>query len=270
MRFGRVARAIVAAMLGAAILGPGTVVHGAKPVGGDDAYYVHVARRIEQVGRAGGDGAAIDRMLEREFGWRKVAGGGAADGPIALGTPSGSDVVLYRPSIYRNTQAGRYEATASWQWKKCGSLSCWSANYGDALGNDGGPDGFGIVSTVAVNFNSTFFATWTERNALKTYTNPDDFDQYGTGFSEQDRRYHTHDYTWDHGLVMYGFNIRTCVGMKGTPWIFKSRMSHTWGNTGVASMSLAAGAISFSFSNSSSPSKWSIYGPQPLAWYPCG
>jgi hypothetical protein len=262
-------RAIVAAVMAATALAPGPAVEGAPPTSDDAAYYAAVARRIEQVRRARGDSGALDRMLEREFGWVKVAGGGGED-LVALGTPSGSDVTLYKPSVYRNVQAGRYEAVATWQWKKCGVLYCWAANYGDTLGNDGGPDGFGIVSSVGVNFITTYFATFSERGALLTYTNPDDFDQYGAGFSEQDRRYHARDYTWDHGTIMYAFNIKTCSGMKGTPWIFKSRMSHTWGDTGVQSVSVSAGFIGFSFTNGGSTRKWSIYGNQPLHWYPCG
>jgi len=270
MRFGRMGRLVVAAIVAASALGPGTVAHGAPPKSDDAAYYEAVARRIEQVRRADEDSGALDRMLEREFGWVKVAGDDGTDDPEALGTPSGSDVILYKPSVYRNVQAARYEAIATWQWKMCGVLRCWAANYGDTLGNDGGPDGFGIVSTVGVNFVTTFFATYTERGALLTYTNPDEFDQYGSGYSEQDRRYHARDYTWDHGLIMYAFNIKTCSGMKGTPWIFKSRMSHTWGDTGVASVSLSAGVISFTFTNAGSTRKWSIYGNYPLHWYPCG
>jgi hypothetical protein len=264
-------RLVVAAIVAASALGQGAVVHGARPTPDDPAYYEKVTQRIERLRRVGGNSDAVDRMLEREFGWLRVAGGVApGDEPVALGTPSGSDVRLPRPTVYRNVQAGRYEAVATWQWKSCGVLRCWAANYGDVLGNDGGPDGFGIVSNVGVNFNSTFFATYTERGALSTYSNPDDFDQYGAGFSEQDRRYHARDYTWDHGTIVFGFNIRTCTGMKGTPWIFKSRMSHTWGDTGVASISLSAGIIGFGYTNNGSPRKWSIYGPQPLHWYPCG
>lgn len=270
MRFGRMGRVVVAATLAAAALAQGSVVHGAPPDPDDSGYYAAVARRIEQVRRAGGGSGALDRMLEREFGWVKVAGGDDADNLVALGTPSGSDVTLPRPSVYRNVQAARFEALATWQWDLCGGARCWAVNYGDVVGNDGGPDGFGIVSTVGVNFAATFFATYTERGALYTYTNPDEFDQYGTGFSEQDRRYHGRDYSWDHGLIMYGFNIKTCTGMAGTPWIFKSRMSHTWGDTGVASVSLSAGVVSFTFTNAGSTRKWSVYGPSPLHWYPCG
>jgi hypothetical protein len=112
--------------------------------------------------------------------------------------------------------------------------------------------------------------TYTERGALYTYTNPDGLDEYGSGFSEQDRRYYGRDYTWDHGLLMYAFNIRTCSGMKGTQWTFRSRMSHTWGDTGVSSITLGAGVVNFSFSNSSSSNKWQGYSPWPLRWFPCG
>jgi hypothetical protein len=58
--------------------------------------------------------------------------------------------------------------------------------------------------------------------------------------------------------------------MQGTQWTFRSRMSHTWGDTGVVSITLSAGVISFSFSNASSPRKWQAYGPDPLRWFPCG
>lgn len=271
MRFGRMGRAVVTAVMAATTVGSGAIAVGAPPKADDDAaYYSAVARRIEQVRRTGGSGGAIDRMLEREFGWVKVAGGGTGeDDLVALGTPSGSDVTVARPSVYRNTQAGRYEAVGTWQWKTCGSLRCWAANYGDAYGNDGGPDGFGIVSSVLNNPVTSFFATWTERGALLTYTNPDELDGYGAGYSEQDRRFHARDFTWDHGSIMYGFNIRTCAGMKGTPWIFKSRMSHTWGDGAVQSVSLSLGVVDFTFANASS-NKWSIYGNQLLYWYPCG
>jgi hypothetical protein len=47
-------------------------------------------------------------------------------------------------------------------------------------------------------------------------------------------------------------------------------LSHTWGDTGVASVSLSAGVISFTFTNAGSTRKWSIYGNDPLHWYPCG
>lgn len=270
MRLGRMGRLVVAAMVAASVLGQGAVVHGAPPTPDDSAYYEKVTQRIDRVRRAGGNADAVDRMLAREFGWVKVAGGADGGELVPLGTPSGSDVTLPRPTVYRNVQAARFEALATWQWKSCGALQCWAANYGDAVGNDGGQDGFGIVSTIGVNFSSTFFATYTERGALLTYTNPEDFDQYGTGFSEQDRRYHARDYTWDHGTIVFGFNIRTCTGMKGTPWIFKSRMSHTWGDTGVVSITLSAGVIGFTFSDPGSTRKWSVYGPQPLTWYPCG
>jgi len=272
MRFGRMGRAVVTAVMAATTLGSGTIAVGAPPKAGDDstAYYTAVGRRIEQVRRAGGNGGAVDRMLAREFGWVKVAGGTDGDDDlIALGTPSGSDVTINKASVYRNTQQGRYEAVSTWQWKSCGVLRCWAANYGDAYGNDGGPDGFGIVSSVANNPVTSFFATYTERGALLTYTNPDEIDGYGAGYSEQDRRFHARDFTWDHGTIIYGFNIRTCSGMKGTPWIFKSRMSHTWGDASIVSVSLGLGAVNFTFANGS-PNKWSIYGNQLLYWYPCG
>jgi hypothetical protein len=263
-------RLVVAAIIAASALGQGADVHGAPPAPDDSAYYEAVTQRIERIRRAGGSAHAVDRMLEREFGWLRVAGGDDGAELVPLGTPSGSDVTLPKPTVYRNVQAARFEAVATWAWKLCGGVRCWAANYGDVVGNDGGPDGFGIVSTIGVNFNSTFFATYTERGALVTYTNPDDFDQYGAGFSEQDRRYHGRDYSWDHGTIIFGFNIRTCTGMQGTPWIFKSRMSHTWGDTGVASISLSAGIISFGFTNNGSTRKWSVYSPSPLSWYPCG
>jgi hypothetical protein len=271
MRIGRIGRLLVTMTMAATALGSGTVVHGAPPRAGDDAaYYSAVARRIEQVRRAGGNEKVIDRMLEREFGWVKLAGGDdGADDPIALGTPSGSDVTINKASVYRNTQQGRFEAVSTWRWKTCGVLYCWAANYGDAYGNDGGPDGFGIVSSVANNPVTSFFATYTERGALRTYMNPDEIDGFGAGYSEQDRRFHARDFSWDHGTIMYGFNIRTCSGMKGTPWIFKSRMSHTWGDGGLQSVSLGLGVVNFTFANAS-PNKWSIYGNQLLYWYPCG
>jgi hypothetical protein len=209
-------------------------------------------------------------MLEREFGWVKVAGGEGDDGMIALGTPSGSDVSLPTPSVYRNTQAGRFEVIARWQWRLCGGAYCWAVNYGSSYGNDGGPDGFGVVSNIALNPVTTSFATYNNRGTLQTYSNPDVIDDYGSGFSEQDRRYYGREYTWDHGLIMYAFNIRTCAGMAGTQWTFRSRMSHTWGDTGVLSIGLGAGIVNFSFSNSSSPYKWQAYSPTPLRWYPCG
>ena len=272
MRIGRMGRAVVTTALLAATLTPGTVVHGAPPKGFDDqTYHAAVARRIDQVSRSGNQ-AAVDRMLEREFGWVKVAGDDdlTDDGLVALGTPSGSDVSLYKPSLYRNTQLGRYEVVGRWQWKSCGALYCWAANYGDAYGYDGGPDGVGVTSNVGVNFVTSSLVTFTERGAMYVYTNPDELDQYGAGYSEQDRRYHARDFTWDHGTVMFAFNIKTCSGMRGTQWIFRQRMSHTWGDQGVASVSVSAGIVDFSFSSSSSPRKWSVYGNSVLSWYACG
>jgi len=277
MRFGRMGRAVVTAVMAATTLGSGTIAVGAPPKADDDAaYYSAVARRIEHVRRAGGSGGAVDRMLAREFGWQKVAGGedaaddGAPGDPIALGTPTASDVSLPTPSIYRNTQLGRYEVLARWQWNRCGSAYCWAVNYGGTKGNDGGPDGFGVVSNIALNAVTTSFVTYTERGALYRYTNPDVIDDYGSGFSEQDRRYYGRDYSWDHGLIMYGFNIRTCVGMRGTQWTFRSRMSHTWGDTGVSSITLGAGFVSFAFTNAGSTNKWQGYSPTVLRWFPCG
>jgi hypothetical protein len=263
-------RLVVAAMVAASVLGQGTAVRGAPPNPDDSDYYQKVIQRIERVRRAGGSSEAVDRMLEREFGWLRVAGDDDGTELVPLGTPSGSDVNLPRPTIYRNVQAARFEVTASWQWRMCGSAYCWAANYGGAYGSDGGPDGFGVASNIALNSVSTAFATFNNRGAMQTYANPDAFDDYGAGFSEQDRRYYGREYTWDHGLIVYGFNIRTCVGMQGTQWTFRSRMSHTWGDTGVVSITLSAGVIGFSFSNASSSRKWQAYGTDPLRWYPCG
>ena len=168
MRLGMMGRAVVTAALAVTTLGPGTIVHGAPPRSDDDgAYYAAVARRIDQVGRSG-NAAAVDRMLEREFGWVKAAGGEDAPEPVPLGTPSASNVSLPTPTIYRNTQRARYEVLARWQWRNCGSLRCWAANYGNAYGNDGGPDGFGVVSSIAVNPVTTSFVTFNNRGTMQS------------------------------------------------------------------------------------------------------
>ena len=177
---------------------------GAKPALTDAQYYQKILDRIEQIRSAGGSETAIDRMLEKEFGWTKLA---TADGIEAMAAASASDVNIYAPTVFYNNVKARYEAVGSWSWRKCPTAPCWSINYGTSGGNVGGPDAFGIYSSIPVNYKTTAFAIYDEDGDGHSYTNPDDFDTTGVAFREQDtvHVFPWGDFTWDHGTLLMAF-----------------------------------------------------------------
>ena len=245
---------------------------GAKPALTDAQYYQKILDRIEQIRSAGGSETAIDKMLEKEFGWTKLA---TADGIEAMAAASASDVNIYAPTVFYNNVKARYEAVGSWSWRKCPTAPCWSINYGTSGGNVGGPDAFGIYSSIPVNYKTTAFAIYDEDGDGHSYTNPDDFDTTGVAFREQDtvHVFPWGDFTWDHGTLLMAFSLKSCSGLRGTPFIWRSTMVHTWPGAGVLSTSVnpfsAPPSITFSISGGSE-SYWKGVSPNPTYWYGCG
>lgn len=239
---------------------------GIQSFASDEEMYRAVLDRVEKLESNGASRKSIDRILEREFGWVREP---EVDSPIALGTPSASDIALYKPTIYRNIPANRYEITAKWQWKNCGSSRCWMVNYPNINGNVGGPNGFALNSTRAVNHLATSFATYDEDGGAYHYTNPDVFENDGVGFTEQDRQHALpwDNFTWDHGTLVFAFRlVSACT--PGQSWKFNSKMGHTWNSTSISGISISLTGISMTFS--SFDARWTAVGPTPLDWKPCG
>ena len=235
----------------------------AKPPS-SDTDYARILDRIERMTRAGASQGAIDRTLERAFGWVRESEDAVIE---ALAAPSASDVTLAKPTIYRNVPAQRYEVTARWAWKTCGNDQCWYANYPLNDGDIGGPDGFAINSSRALTNLATSFVAYTEDGAARSYTNPEVFESDGVGFSEQDASRTTQDdYTWDHGTLVFAFRLAgACV--PGQQFKFSSKLAHTWADASLSSISISTSGISMTFSGSAN--RWTAVVPSPLYWTPC-
>lgn len=239
---------------------------GARSFQWDDEMYRAVLDRVERLQNKRASQKSIDRILEREFGWVREP---QVDSPIALGIPSASDITLHKPTIYRNVPANRYEVTAKWQWKDCGSVRCWTTDYPAITGNVGGPNGFALNSSRNVNYLATTFATYNEDGGSYYYSNPDVFEADGVGFTEQDTQhaYPWDRFSWDHGTLVYAFRLASaCV--PGQLWKFTSKMGHTWDTTSISSITISATNIGMTFSTTES--RWTATSPTPLDWRPCG
>ena len=241
-------------------------VSGVESFESDAEMYQAVFDRVEKLERKGASQKAIDRVLERRFGWVREP---EVDSPVALATPSASDVTFTKPAIYRNVPANRYEVTAKWQWKNCGSVRCWIVNYPGVSGNVGGPNGFALNASRNVNHLATSFVTYDEDGASRIYTNPEVFEADGVGFSEQDTQhvFPWDDFTWDHGTLVYAFRLASAC-LPGQLWKFTSKMGHTWSSTSLSSISISPTNISMTFS--STDARWTGTSPSPLDWKPCG
>ena len=236
----------------------------AKPPA-DSTDYATILSKVEKLERNGASRSAIDRMLEREFGWVRETEEPSME---TLAAPSASDITLYKPTIYRNVPANRYEVTARWQWKNCGTPRCWMVNYPGVNGNVGGPNAFAINTSRNVNELATTFATYDEDGSGRIYSNPDVFDADGVGFTEQDTQHATpwDNFSWDHGTLVFAFRL-TGACVPGQLFKFKSKLAHTWDSTSVSSMSISLTGIDFGFS--SSEARWVGLSPTPLDWKPC-
>jgi hypothetical protein len=226
--------------------------------------YEAIFATVERMERSGASQAAIDRMLEREFGWIRETEDAVIE---ALAAPSASDITLSKPTLYRSIPAQRYEVTAKWQWKQCVYYRCWAENYPLDTGNIGGPDGFAINVSRNVTNLATNFVTYDEYGNSRLFTNPEVFEGDGVGFAEQDTQVTTRlRYSWDHGTLVYAFRLAgACV--PGQQFKFSSKMGHTWSTAALSSISISTTGISMTYSGAEG--KWTAVNPYPLYWTPC-
>jgi hypothetical protein len=226
--------------------------------------YGSVLDRIERMARAGATQGAIDRTLERRFGWVREPEDRVLE---AFAAPSASDVTMAKPILYRNLPAHRYEVIARWAWRDCGTARCWAANYPLNDGPIGGPDGFAINSSRALTNLATSFVAYTEDGAARSFTNPEVFENDGVGFAEQDTSRTTDDdYDWDHGTLVFAFRLAgACV--HGQQYKFSSNLAHTWADASLSGISISTAGIGMSFTGSAK--RWTAVVPTPLYWTPC-
>jgi hypothetical protein len=88
----------------------------------------------------------IDATMKSQFGWERQPD---MVGTVLAAAPTASHVTLYAPTVWKDTATNHWVARATWAWKDCtpvGSVShCWyTDDKCNAIGNCGGPDGFGI------------------------------------------------------------------------------------------------------------------------------
>jgi hypothetical protein len=283
--------AVAAFLFGATPSILGTHSIGAKP--SVDEYYRTVSDRMERLLTRGASQRDIDRALEREFGWVLVAGGSADDGRpaaenaaahsngrgpepatdatavTASSGPSSADCIEMRtPRVYRNTQQGRYEASAWFYWKIRNAYPCWMDDQSVLTADIGGYDGFGISISKLVSRRYVAMSIYTEDGARTALINPSDADDSGVTYRGQDRTTCGWNcgYNWDHGVVIYAFVLRsTC--MPGE-YQLNSRLGHTWASTSVSGISVSTRGISIDMSSTSN--SWQAVNPVPLAWFRCG
>ena len=227
--------------------------------------YASILDQLERMAGAGASQKAIDRTLERRFGWVRQP-----EDPVfeALAVaPSASDVSMAKPILYRNLPAQRYEVVARWAWKDCGKARCWATNYPLNDGPIGGPDGFAINSSRALTNLATSFVAYTEDGAARSFTNPEAFENDGVGFAEQDTSRTTDDdYDWDHGTLVFAFRLAgACV--HGQQYKFSSKLAHTWADASLSGISISTGGIGMTFTGSAK--RWTAVVPTPLYWTPC-
>jgi hypothetical protein len=225
-----------------------------------------VADAVEAAFRAGASRAEVDRLLAERFGWIAV---GAAPGSRRIGPneSENQDVELSTPSVYYNTQQGRYEAFAWFHWQMCGLWKCWLQDY---FGQDkiGEYDGFGLSIGRLVTRVTQSMYVYTEHGESTTYRNPWDADDSGATFRNQDKMLcgPASCYNWDHGLIVYSFHLRrTCP--KGN-YPINTKIGHTWSSTGVTDITVSLTGISITFDEV--PHRWQAVNPTQRNWYPCG
>jgi hypothetical protein len=265
MRFRRFAIPFAFLMLIASAV-PTTGAKPSPPPTADDdtAYYTQVSGLIEAMRRQGKDQDKIDARLQADFGWVAVSQGG--DEIVALSTEN-SNVTMTTPTVYWNSSQGRYEASAAFYWKNCGSRRCWYDDFPFFGPNVGGYDGFGLSISKLVTRRTQFFSVYTETGTRTSYPNPWDADDSGATFRNQDKMTcEKACYNWDHGILIYAFTIRP--GCPSGNYQINSKLGHTWSGAGVSSISVSLNGISVTFAGSNE--HWQAVNPTPRNWYPCG
>ncbi len=229
----------------------------------DAAYYAGVLDAVESMKSAEKSQAEVDAMLESEYGWVLVAAG---EDDITTMASQNFNVDMKTPTVYYNTQQGRYEAAAWFYWKDCGTDRCWRQDI--FIGrNIGGYDGFGLSVAKLVTRKTQYFSTYTESNVRTTYSNPWDADDSGATFRNQDSVDGAgRQYNWDHGSLVYAFTIR--AGCPRGDYQINSKLAHTWSGARVDAITVSTGGIAVTFGGSSE--RWQAVNPVPKSWYPCG
>ena len=239
-----------------------------RPASGDP-YYAPIVAAMEAMYEKGRSQAEVDEMLESEFGWIPIV---TADEGIATLASENKDVDMRTPSVYYNSQQGRYEASAWFYWEDCGTQRCWKDDRPFACQisscSFGGYDGFGLSIGKLVTRRTQSFSTYTEGNVRTSYSNPWDADDSGATFQNQDRttcsQYSC--YNWDHGVLIYSFTIR--AGCPTGNYSIKSKLAHTWDGAAVSSITVSTSGIGVTFSGNSN--RWQAVNPIARNWYPCG
>ncbi|MGH2401240.1 MAG: hypothetical protein ACRDE6_00895 [Candidatus Limnocylindria bacterium] len=250
-------------------------VSAAKPVPGPDpgsTDYDAVVAAIDAMVARRSSQAAIDAMLERDFGWIVVGEQSPSEPTFGTLASENSDVAFSVPSVYFNTSAGRYEASASFAWRSCNtgiggsSEPCYMNDQSGT--NMGGYDGFGIRFGKLVSRRGHLFTVVASTGCRQTYPTAADADDSGAVFRNQDRFLtvcDTSHYNWHRGTIVYSFLLR--AGCPKGEYKIDTKMAHTWSSTGVSAISVSTGGISVTFSSTSN--QWEGVS-SPRTWRPCG
>jgi len=232
-------------------------------------YYDPIVTAMDAMHQEGRSQAEVDEMLMSDFGWIPVV---TTDGGVATLASENSDVDMRTPNVYYNTQQGRYEASAWFYWKNCGTQRCWKDDRPIfcQISNCafGGRDGFGLSMGKLVTRKTQSFYTYTEGNVRTAYANPWDADDSGATYQNQDKTTCTNYscYNWDHGLLVYSFTIR--AGCPAGNYSIKSKLAHTWDGAAVSSITVTTAGVGVTFSGNSD--RWQAVNPIAKNWFPCG
>lgn len=259
------ALALTSAASEAAAGGSGSALPHGRPDRNPQDSYGPLAQAVEGMQRSGQGQAAIDAMLASQFGWVRVSD---EEPQLVLLASENSDVELTKPTIYYNTQRGRYEASAWFFWRNCGGERCWKQDLPWIGTSIGGYDGFGLSMSTLVNRKAQSFYVFTETGVMTSYPNPWDAEDSGATFRNQDKIAGPgQQYNWDHGLLVYSFQLR--LGCPKGNYKAKTKLGHTWSSAGVSNIQVTTSGVSISFT--SSDGYWQATNPTPgNDWYPCG
>jgi hypothetical protein len=227
-----------------------------------------VAAAVEGLRVRGAGAGEVDAMLAERFGWVRVTSDtSVASAFLTSDDSENDDVTMSTPSVYYNTQQGRYEAMATFRWLSCGSYPCyWYESDGGT--NLGGYDGFGLSIGKLVTRKTQSFYVYTASGTRTTYTNPWDADDSGATYRNQDKFTCGKGcgYNWDHGLLVYSFGLRS--GCPRGNYAVNSKLGHTWDSTSVSGISVTTKGVTISFDKQEH--YWQAVNPQQRNWYPCG
>ncbi|HXI79779.1 MAG TPA: hypothetical protein VNM34_03065 [Verrucomicrobiae bacterium] len=238
------------------------------------------AARAEAIASAlesrGASQAAIDRMLAARLGWLRSDVG--TDGAVAPMSSTQLNASISQPAVYYSTAGHYWIARAQFSWHhNCGlfgNTECWYADC-FAQGNCGGPDGFALRSTRALNEDTTYFYTYDEKGNLTAWAGPDEMNEAGASWVTTDRLNGSQfpsgigeKYNWDHGTLYYYFHVITCTGLRGAQFKFYSRLYHSWQNTSITGVGVSV--FGFSVATGGGPDFWPLGNNTATVAYLCG